>query len=350
MPPTLKSPARTDAPLVVVLDDGYGDTLIEAEILRPIAARIALRACHGRADAVRQAVHDADAVLVRESPIDAQAVAAMPRCKAVVRYGVGTDNVDLTACLQAGIAVANVPDYGVAEVSDHALALMLAVGRRITTRDTAVRAGGWGQGSATPIYRFAGATLGLIGAGRIGRELGRKAQSLGFARMLVHDPTASDLPPDWHPASIDQICAEADVISLHAPLTKATHHLIDARRLALMGPRTILINSARGGLIDTAALAEALQRGQIFGAGLDVFETEPPSPDAPIFAAPNTVFSDHIGWYSEASVTDLRRKAASEVLRILTGQPPQHPVTATNIATADRPMTARQHAKAPDAT
>ena len=116
MPPTQKSPARTDAPLVVVLDDGYGDTLIEAEILRPIAARIALRACHGRADAVRQAVHDADAVLVRESPIDAQAVAAMPRCKAVVRYGVGTDNVDLTACLQAGIAVANVPDYGVAEV------------------------------------------------------------------------------------------------------------------------------------------------------------------------------------------------------------------------------------------
>ena len=350
MPSVRKPPIPRDAPLVVVVDDGYGDILIETEVLQPIGARVVLRPCQGRAEAVRQAVRDADAVLVRESPIDAKAVACMPHCRAVVRYGVGTDNVDLDACQRAGIPVANVPDYGVSEVSDHALALMLAVGRRVTERDTAIRAGDWGLDPARRIHRFAGATLGLIGAGRIGREFGRKAQGLGFARVLAHDPSATDLPPDWRRATIDQICAEAEVISVHAPLTGATRHLIDARRLALMSPRTILINSARGGLIDTAALASALTQGQIFGAGLDVFEIEPPDLGHPIFAAPNTVLTDHIGWYSEASVADLRRKAATEVLRLLTGQLPHHAVNISNRSVPDDHPADQRHAKEPDAT
>ena len=271
----------SNAPLVVVLDDGYGDTHTEALALQSLAARVVLRPCHGRAEAVRQAVEGADAVMVRESPIDAEAIARMPACRAIVRYGVGVDNIDRAAAVAAGITVANVPDYGVDEVSDHALALLLAVCRRIVSRDRAVRAGIWGVARAEPIYRFAGTTLGIIGAGRIGRQFGRKAQALGFAQVLVHDPRATDLPAGWQKASIDQICTAAQVISLHVPLTAETHHQIDARRLALMGPRTILINTSRGGLIDTTALAQALHRGQIFGAGLDVFEIEPPAPATP---------------------------------------------------------------------
>lgn len=320
--------ARRKSPLVVVLDDGYGDTRIEAEALQSLAARVVLRPCHGDAGAVHDAIDGAQAVLVRQSPVDAQAIALMPHCRVIVRYGVGVDNIDLAAAEAAGIIVANVPDYGVDEVSDHALALMLAVGRRVTRRDAALRTGSWGVARAEPMYRFSGSTLGLIGAGRIGRTFARKALALGFARVLVHDPHAANLPVDWRQAPIDQICAEADVISLHAPLTDDTHHLINARRLAMMKPRTILVNTSRGGLIDTVALAQALHRDQLFGAGLDVFEVEPPDLSHPIFAAPNTVLSDHTGWYSEASVTDLRRKAAEEVLRVLTDQQPHNPVAA----------------------
>lgn len=170
----MSSSVPPQAPLVVVLDDGYGDLAIETAVLDPIGARLALRPCHGDAAAVHRAVQGADAILVRESPVDAEAVARMPGCRVVVRYGVGTDNVDLAACARAGIAVANVPDYGVEEVSDHALALMLAVGRRIARRDAAVRAGQWGIGRIEPMHRFAGATLGLIGPAGSGGALARR--------------------------------------------------------------------------------------------------------------------------------------------------------------------------------
>ena len=309
------------SPLVVVLDEGYDGTDIEEAVLASFGARLVERPCHGRSDAVRKAVDGAHAVLVRESPVDAEAIAAMPDCRAIVRYGVGVDNIDRAAAAARGIYVANVPDYGVEEVSDHALALLFAVARRVVSRDRAVRSGAWNV--AQPVHRF----------GRIAQAFHRKAQALGYARTLIFDPYLKASPEGTERVSLEQLCREADVISLHAPLTPETHHLIDADKLALMKPTAILVNTSRGGLVDTVALAATLADNGIFGAGLDVFEQEPPPPDHPLLAAPNLVVSDHTGWYSEQSVTDLRRKASEEIARVFSGGTPINWVNAWDAAT-----------------
>ncbi|CAN7572574.1 C-terminal binding protein [Rhizobium sp. LjRoot30] len=311
-------------PLVVVLDEGYGDTKIEQAVLQSYGANVVERPCHGNAADVRRAVAGAHAVLVRESPVDAEAIANMPECRAIVRYGVGIDNIDRAFAAARGIYVANVPDYGVEEVSDHALALLFAVARRVVSRDRAVRSGIWNVARTEPMYRLAGGTLGLVGYGRIGHAFHRKARALGYARTLVFDPYLRDVPEGVELAEIDRLCREADVVSLHAPLTESSRHILNAERLSLMKPTAIVINTSRGGLIDGQALRHALAAGQIFGAGLDVFEQEPPGADNPLFALPNVVVSDHTGWYSEESVRDLRRKAAEEVARVFSGEEPRN--------------------------
>lgn len=311
-------------PLVVVLDEGYGDTKIEQALLQSYGARVVERPCHGDVAEVRRAVAGANAVLVRESPVDAVAIANMPECHAIVRYGVGVDNIDHAFAAERGIYVANVPDYGVEEVSDHALALLFAVARRVVSRDRAVRDGAWNVARAEPMHRLAGGTLGLIGYGRIGHAFHRKARALGYARTLVHDPYLRDPPEGIELMDLDHLCREADVISLHAPLTESSSHLINDERLALMKPTAIVINTSRGGLIDTKALHNALESGRIFGAGLDVFEQEPPGKHHPLFNLPSVVVSDHTGWYSEESVRDLRRKAAEEIARVFSGNAPRN--------------------------
>jgi D-3-phosphoglycerate dehydrogenase len=316
--------SHSKGPLVVVLDEGYGDTKIEQAVLQSYGARVVERPCHGDAVEVRRAVAGANAVLVRESPVDAEAIANMPECRAIVRYGVGVDNIDRAFAASRGIYVANVPDYGVEEVSDHALALLFAVARRVVSRDRAVRDGAWNVARTEPMHRLAGGTLGLIGYGRIGHAFHRKARALGYARTLVYDPYLREPPEGIELVDVDHLCREADVVSLHAPLTENSHHILDNDRLSLMKPTAIVVNTSRGGLIDTTALQRALASGRIFGAGLDVFEQEPPGADHPLFALPNVVLSDHTGWYSEESVRDLRRKAAEEIARVFSGEEPRN--------------------------
>lgn len=303
---------------VVVLDDGYSNYDIEKTVLGAVGAVLEVRDCAGDAGRVAQAVTDAHALLVRESPITAEAIAGMRHARVIVRYGIGVDNIALQAAKARGIVVANVPDYGTEEVSDQALALVMAVARRVVTRDREVRAGAWNIGPAQKMYRIAGKTLGLIGHGRIARAFERKMRGLGVQRVLVHDPYAS-LPANVEAASVDDICRQADIVSLHSPLTPETRHLLDARRIALMKSTAIVVNTSRGPLIDEAALVAALAQGRVFGAGLDVFEKEPPGIDAAIFKLDNVVVSDHTGWYSEEAVQDLQRKAAEEVARVLRG-------------------------------
>ncbi|AYD03690.1 C-terminal binding protein [Neorhizobium sp. NCHU2750] len=311
-------------PLIVVLDEGYGGTDVEAAVLAPFGARVVEIPCNGSADAVRKAVAGADAVLVRESPVDATAIDLMPGCRAIVRYGVGVDNIDRPYAADRGIYVANVPDYGVEEVSDQALALLFAVARRVVTRDRAVRAGGWNIARAEPMYRLRGGTLGLIGYGRIAGAFHRKARGIGYEKCLIFDPFLKEAPDGAELASLERLAAEADVVSLHAPLTPDTKHIVDAAFIARMKTTAILINTSRGGLVDSAALAFALQEGRIFGAGLDVFEQEPPTAHNSFFALSNVVVSDHTGWYSEQSVDDLRRKASEEIARVFSGELPRN--------------------------
>ncbi len=215
------------------------------------------------------------------------------------------------------------PDYGTDEVSSQAVALALAVARRVRLHDRDVRAGRWSTGVIAPMYRLRGRTLGIVGYGRIARMTHDKLAGFGFGRVLINDPRA-ELPAGTEAASVDQICREADLITLHAPLNDATRHLIDARRLALMRPTAILVNTARGGLVDLQALYEALRDGRLLGAGLDVFDPEPPDPAHPLFALDNVVVTNHIGWYSEEAMRDLQRMAAEEAVRVLLGDPPRH--------------------------
>jgi D-3-phosphoglycerate dehydrogenase / 2-oxoglutarate reductase len=309
--------------LVVAIDDGYAAYDQEQALLAAVGARFVLRPVRGSADAAVEAVRDADVVLVRESPLPRRAIEAMAHGRGVVRYGIGVDNIDQAAARERRIAVANVPDYGIDEVATQTVALALAVVRRLRLHDAEVRAGRWSTGVLAPMHRLRGRTLGLVGYGRIARMAHEMFAGFGFARVLVSDP-GDDLPPGVTPATLDDLCREADLVSLHAPLKPETRHLIDARRIALMKPGAIVVNTARGGLVDLDALAAALAEGRLGGAGLDVFEHEPPDPAHPVFALPNVVVSNHIGWYSEESMRDLQRKAAEEAVRVLQGLPPRH--------------------------
>ncbi len=306
----------------VMIDEGYESYETEARLLAEAGCSFQEVPCDYDPARILAAVAGADAVLLREAPLPRTAIAAMAQGKAIVRYGAGVDNVDLDAARERGIKVANVPDYGVEEVSDQALALLMAVARRVQTRDSDVRHGAWNIARKEPMYRIAGRTLGICGYGRIGRAFHRKAAGLGFARTLIHDPYLANVPAGAEPVDLDRLCREADIISLHMPLTPETRHMINGARLAAMPKNGILINVSRGGLIDEDALAAALADRSLFGAGLDVFEQEPPDLSHPLFQQPGVAVSDHTGWYSEESVADLQRKAVEEVVRILEGEEP----------------------------
>lgn len=315
---------RTSRPLVVAIDDGYASYDQEHELLAEVGADFALRPVRGDALAAVEAVRDASIVLVRESPVRRPALQAMACGRAVIRYGIGVDNIDLDAARERRIHVANVPDYGTDEVSSQAVALALALNRGLLLHDREVRQGRWSTGVLRPMHRLRGGVLGLVGYGRIAQMTHAKLAGFGFARVLVHDPGAPPLPPDVTPCTLDELCRSADLISLHAPLTAQTLRMIDARRLALMKPGALLINTARGGLVDIDALHHSLAAGQLGGAGLDVFDPEPPDPHHPLFGLDNVIVTNHIGWYSEESLRDLQRKATEEAVRVLRGEPPLH--------------------------
>ena len=311
---------------VLILEPGYADYEVERKTFAPLGVTVV--PVPETADvSVAFAEHNPVGLMVREHQVTAAMMDQCPQLKGVVRYGVGVDNIDLSAAKDRGIKVANVPDYGAEnEVSDHAVALYLAVARRIVMRDHAVRTGAWGIGQRERIAGHRRGVLGLIGYGRIARQAHRKFQALGFETVLVYDPHVPDAAVSEAGAErvdLDTLFQRSDLVSLHVPYVPETRHIVDARRLSLMKPDAVLVNVSRGGLIDEDALAQALTDGALFGAGLDVFETEPPGPDHPLFSAPNTVVSDHTAWYSEQSVSILQENAAMELRRILAGEDPK---------------------------
>jgi D-3-phosphoglycerate dehydrogenase len=310
---------------VVVLDDGYAHYDVETAVLAAAGAELILRPCRGDAAKAAAEMAGADAVLVRETPVDATAIAGTA-AKVIVRYGVGYDNIEIAAAAARGISVCNVPDYCTEEVSDHALALLLAAARRVAEADRRVRAKAWGVPMDRKVYRIRGGTLGLIGYGRIGAAFHRKAAALGYARVLVHDPFLKAAPEGAELASLDAVAREADAISLHAPATNATRHIIGRAFLAQVKPTLVLVNTARGALVDEAALAAALAEGRLLAAGLDVYEGEPLRADSPLRGLDNVVLTDHAAWYSEEAIAELQRKAAEEVARVLRGEAPLYRV------------------------
>jgi D-3-phosphoglycerate dehydrogenase len=235
--------------------------------------------------------------------------------------GVGLDNIDVDAATASGVLVTNVPDYCVEEVSDHAVALVLAWTRGIVQADRQVRAGRWDPAGAR-MRRLSTLTCGVIGFGRIGRCTARKLRALG-AHVLTSSPGRPADTGGVPVVMLEELLGRSDVVIVHAPLTAATYHLLGARELSLMPPGSLLVNVSRGGLVDTAALAGALTRGHLSGAGLDVLEGEPAVPPE-LLEHPGVVITPHIAFSSDASVLDLRRSAAEEVVRVLTGQAPRY--------------------------
>ncbi|WP_114011766.1 C-terminal binding protein [Cohaesibacter intestini] len=312
---------------VAVLEPGYANYKTEEAVLEHHGTAVV--AVKEQDDAV-SSLKDINpvAVMVRERTVSAAEMETCPNLKVIVRYGVGVDNIDLDYARGRGIYVANVPNYGAEiEVSEHAVALYLAVQRRIVQRDRDVRNGQWGIGEAEPIPGRFNAVLGLIGCGRIGLEAAHKFKALGFKYILAFDPfldSATAEEEGIELVDIDTLCAKADVITLHAPLNDHTRHILNRDRIDLLKPSSIVVNVSRGGLVDEQALADALNDGRIFGAGIDVFEQEPIASDNPLLQCSNTVISDHTAWYSERSVGVLQHNAAMEINRVLQGGVPQN--------------------------
>lgn len=303
----------------VVILPGYREHDIERQAMADHGLSLSELDWGGDRERLAEGVADAEIVFVRDTILDRDCILGMRRARGIVRYGVGVDTIDRAAAAERNIIVARVPDYGAdIEVADHAVALFLAVKRRIVTRDRDVRRGLWQIGQAEPIGRIAGMTAGFIGYGRIARAVAARLRAFGIGRCLAFDPYLQPgTVADVDMVDLETLAAECGVISLHAPASAANHHIVGEHFLSRMRPDAILINTARGPLIDEAALAAALASGRIFGAGIDVFETEPPL-GSPLLGLPNVVLSDHAGWYSEVTVANLQRGAAEQAGQILT--------------------------------
>ena len=315
--------------VVGIAEPGYADHRVESELLAPLGAEVRFLRWGGDRSRLLELLTDLDIVMVRDIPVmDAEAIGRLRKGGGIVRYGVGVDTIDLEAAKQHGVKVANIPDYGAdIEVADHAAALTLSLVRRVVTRDAQVRSGQWNIGQKEPIYRIAGSTLGLLGFGKIARAYLARMRGFGIGRVLVYDPYITD---DFaagfgaERADFDDICRSAQIISLHAPATAETRNLVNARTLALMNEKTCLVNTSRGALIDSAALAEALAAGKIFGAALDVIDKEPIGEDCPLRHLENVILTDHTAWYSEATVRTLQEKAAQAAIEMLTTGTPSN--------------------------
>lgn len=279
---------------------------------------------------VIEATRDADIVVVNMVPVTEEIVAGWERCKLLIRHGVGYDNVELEALGRAGIPCCYIPDYCTEDVAEQAIALLLACGRRLETSrkvlDESSARGQWDFADVIPVFRMAGRTVGILGCGRIGSRVYQKLKSFGF-QFLICDPyLAGERKRELGIEVVDKetMFRASDFITVHTPLTRETRRIVNAETLAMMKPTAYLVNTARGPMVDAAALAGALGNGVIAGAGIDVYDTEPPPPNHPLFGAPNLILTPHLAWYSEDAAWRIRELILLEIDRFVAGQAPRY--------------------------
>ena len=312
---------------VLYTDNGFSSISQEQSILSDAGATLLVSQCRSEEDVIAAGAM-ADALLVQWAPITRKVIEALPRCRHIVRIGIGVDNVDVKAASERGIAVSNVPDYCVSEVADHTVAMALALARQLPEIDDRLRGGTWKITPDRPMPAFDKMTWCTIGFGRIARAVQARAQPFGF-RRTAFDPLVPDDEFDRMGVgrmSLDEAFRQADIVTLHCPLTVDTRHLVNAERLASMKSTSVLVNTSRGGLVDTIALAEALEGQVIGGAGIDVFEQEPVANDHPLLNCRRAIVTSHVAWYSEASVPELQRRAALEIARGIRGEALQNQI------------------------
>lgn len=311
-------------PKILITDYAWPSVEPERQVLARVGAELIVAETGDEAELLSLAP-TIDGILTCWKPVQENVIAAAKKCQIIARYGIGLDNIDVAAATQHGIVVTNVPAYCVDEVSDQAMGLLLACARKIPRYDAAVKNGTWKQHLGTQMYRLRGKTLGIVGFGRIAQAIVPKAKAFGL-QINVSSPRTPLETIRKHGAekvTFTQLIAAADFITIHAPFTEETRHLFGPAEFRAMKPTAFLINTARGGIVDTEALTTALITGEIAGAGLDVLENEPPEPNEKLLACDNVIITPHTAFISQEALLDLEVTAASCVAQVLTGQRPE---------------------------
>jgi D-3-phosphoglycerate dehydrogenase len=320
--------------LVAVADSVFPNLDLARAVVSRAGAELRL-AHQSTPEAIVATAKEADALLVTYAKITADMIGQMKRCRIVSRFGIGVDNVDIEAATRQGIVVTKVPDYCIDEVSDHAMALLLSLVRKIPFSNARAHAGRWEMPAVAPIHRLRGTVLGLVGFGRIPQLVAPKAKAFGL-RVVASDPYVPQSVMDQAgvgKVEFPELLKISDYISIHSPLLPETHHLFSTDVFRQMKPGALIVNTSRGPVVDEAALAAALDAKQIAGAALDVLEQEPPV-GSPLFGRENVILTPHTSFYSVESLEELQTKAAEEVVRVLSGQPPRNPVNPEALAAA----------------
>ena len=309
---------------VLLTDRAWPDATIEGDILAEIGAEL-IEAPDTDEPTLCSLAEQADAIATNWAPVTAAVVRSASRCRVICRTGIGLDNIAVAVATERKIPVTNVPDYCVGEVADHALALLLACARNVGFFHLRTKRGEYRLQASPPMPRLAGKRLGLIGLGRIGRSLAGKARALGLD-VVAHTSSGNDHGVGCPMLAFDELLTTSDFISLHVPLVPATKHLVGLLQFESMKRSAYLINTARGGLVDHAALWTALQNNLIAGAGLDVFEPEPPDLSLPLFSDERVIATPHAAFVSQESLIELRTRVARQVVDVLSGRRPENVV------------------------
>ncbi|MEU7869167.1 C-terminal binding protein [Dactylosporangium sp. NPDC049140] len=324
---------HTDRGTIMIADSDFGDADIERAIIEEAGFALDVRQCKSEEEVIRYG-RGAGGILTQYAHIGAAAMDQLPDVRVIARYGTGVDIVDVDAATRHGIQVTNAPnDWCAEEVADHAIALWLCAARKINEYDTATRAGEWQWQTGEPIWRLRGRVFGILGFGAIAELIAERARPFGV-ELRSHDPFVAEervRAAGVRPVSFDTLVEESDYLVIQAPLTRDTHHLFDRATLARMKPSAVLVNTARGPIVEDAALADALAHRTIAAAALDDLEEEPAKqrdwrPDNRLLQLPNAIVTPHAAYYSEQSLRTVRAVAAEEAVRVLTGRRPQSPV------------------------
>ncbi len=315
---------------ILITDYAWSSIEPERQILSDVGANVIV-AESGDEDELISLATNVDGILTCWKSVRECVISTASKCQIIARYGIGLDNIDVEAATKNGIIVTNVPAYCVDEVSDHAMALMLACARKIPLFNSAVKTNIWDQNIGQQMNRLRDKTLGIVGFGHIGKAIISKAMAFGL-KMKVYSPRTTQELIGQHGAekvSFEELLTTSDFITIHAPLTSETQHMFSDDEFKAMKSTAYLINTARGGVVDTSALIAALQTGEIAGAGIDVLETEPPHQDDPLLHLENVIITPHAAFISEESIMELQMTAAKSVAQVLTGQLPTSVVNPT---------------------
>jgi D-3-phosphoglycerate dehydrogenase len=305
---------------VVITDCDHGSIREEKEEFDRMGAELILAQVREEEELIRVG-KEADGLINQYALLTRRVFENLPKCKVVARYGVGVDSIDLRAATDLGIIIANVPDYCIDEVASHAVAMMLTLTRKTAFFDRKVKSSQWDFRQGTPIHRIQGKTLGLIGCGKIGFEVAKRISAFGV-KVMAFDPYIQRTGEKIELTDLETVLRKSDFISIHCPLNDSTQHLIGEQEFKKMERKPLLINTSRGPIVNEKALIQALEEGRISGAGLDVLETEPPDSKNPMLKMENVIFSPHVGFYSEESISELKRRTARNVSDVLRGRWP----------------------------